>query len=163
MKRLQDSPFSPGRLASVALLTSLALACPANATEQKADILVEGAFSAIDQPQQTVLHDAAAYAALWASHAAHEEPPAKAPAVDFAKDTVAAVFAGTQPTGGISLAVSSLRQEKDGWHLRLELRKPGPDCIVTQVLTQPWMLVRIPGSGQTVRMTVQETVTPCGP
>jgi hypothetical protein len=161
MKRLQDSPFSPGRLASVALLSSLILACPATAAEQKADILAEGAFSAIDQPQQTVLHDAAAYAALWASHAAHEEPPAKAPAVDFAKDTVAAVFAGTQPTGGISLAVSSLRQEKDGWHLRLELRKPGPDCMVTQALTQPWMLVRIPGSGQAVNMDIRVTEESC--
>ena len=127
------------------------------------DTLASGSFSAIDQPQQTVLHDAAAYAALWALHAAHEDPPAAAPVVDFGKDTVAAVFAGSQPNGGVTLAATDLKREGAGWHLRLELRKLGPDCIATQVMTQPWALLRIPGSGQSVSITVQERVAPCGP
>ena len=143
-----------------AALTGAALAAESGAP---VDTLASGSFSAIDQPQQTVLNDAAAYAALWASHAAHEDPPAAAPAVDFGKDTVAAVFAGSQPNGGVTLAATDLKREGAGWRLRLELRKPGPDCIVTQVMTQPWALERIPGSGQAVRITVQETVTPCGP
>ena len=142
-----------------AALTGTALAAESSAP---VDTLASGSFSAIDQPQQTVLHDAAAYAALWAVHAAHEDPPAAAPVVDFGKDTVAAVFAGSQPNGGVTLTAIDLKREGADWRLRLELHKPGPDCIVTQVMTQPWTLVRIPGSGQTVRITVQETVTPCG-
>jgi hypothetical protein len=141
-----------------AALTRAALAAESGAP---VDTLASGSFSAIDQPQQTVLHDAAAYAALWTLHAAHEDPPAVAPVVDFAKDTVAAVFAGSQPNGGVTLTATDLKREGAGWRLRLELRKPGPDCIVTQVMTQPWALVRIPGSSQTVSVDIRETERSC--
>ena len=141
-----------------AALTRAALAAESGAP---VDTLASGSFSAIDQPQQTVLHDAVAYAALWALHAAHKDPPAAAPSVDFGKDTVAAVFAGSQPNGGVTLAATDLKREGAGWRLRLELRKPGTDCIVTQVMTQPWALVRIPGSGQTVGVDIRETEQSC--
>ena len=148
-------------LLAAALFAAVTRAALATESGTPVDTLASGSFSAIDQPQQTVLQDAAVYAALWAVHAAHEDPPAAAPAVDFGKDTVAAVFAGSQPNGGVTLAATDLRREGAGWRLRLELRKPGPDCIVTQVMTQPWALVRIPGGGQTVSVDIRETEQSC--
>ncbi len=146
---------------AVALFAALTGAALAAESSAPVDTLASGSFSGIDQPQQTVLHDAAAYAALWILHAAHEDPPAVAPAVDFGKETVAAVFAGSQPNGGVTLAATDLKREGADWRLRLELRKPGPDCIVTQVMTQPWALVRIPGKGQAVSVDIRETEQSC--
>ena len=94
-------------MALFAALTRAALAAESGAP---VDTLASGSFSAIDQPQQTVLHDAAAYAALWALHAAHEDPSAVAPVVGFGKDTVAAVFAGSQPNGGVTLTAADLKR-----------------------------------------------------
>lgn len=162
---MNPSALRAGRrpVLAAALFAALTHAALAAEYGPPVDTLASGSFSAIDQPQQTVLHDAAAYAALWAVHAAHEDPPAAAPSVDFGKDTVAAVFTGSQPNGGVTLVATDLKRESAGWSLRLELRKPGPDCIVTQVMTQPWALVRIPGVNQAVRITVQERVASCGP
>ena len=159
------NPSAPraGRRPALAAALFAALSSAALAAESGApvDTLASGSFSAIDQPKQTVLHDAAAYAALWTLHAAHEDPPAAAPAVDFGKDTVAAVFAGSQTNGGVTLVATDLKREGAGWRLRLELRKPGPDCIVTQLMTQPWALIGIPGGGQSVSMDIRETEQSC--
>lgn len=45
---------------------------------------------------------------------------------------------GEKPTGGYSLAVESARLEGDQVTVRLRLKEPPPDAMVTQALTYPY-------------------------
>ncbi|HEX6711679.1 MAG TPA: protease complex subunit PrcB family protein [Rubrobacter sp.] len=48
---------------------------------------------------------------------------------------------GEKPTGGYSLAVKSARLEGDQLTIRLRLKEPPPDAMVTQALTYPYAAV----------------------
>ena len=45
---------------------------------------------------------------------------------------------GEKPTGGYSLAIESARLEGDRVTVRLKLKEPPPDAMVTQALTYPY-------------------------
>jgi hypothetical protein len=57
---------------------------------------------------------------------------------DSGEGTYLAAYWGEQPTGGYSLAVHSARLQGDRVTVRLVLREPPPDAIVTQALTYPY-------------------------
>ncbi len=57
---------------------------------------------------------------------------------DSGDGTYLAVYWGTKPTGGYSLAVESARLEGDRVTVRLALKEPPPDVILTQALTYPY-------------------------
>ena len=125
-------------------------------------LIAEGTRSAIEAPRETIIKDKAAFAALWAEHSAHENPAPTMPRVNFAADTLVAVFAGNQPTGGHAIALAGLDKTHGGWELRLSLISPGPDCMTTQAMTQPWMMIRVPGHDQPVNIHITPTERPCG-
>src|SRR5262245_15908184 len=62
-------------------------------------LLDRGTHSNIDAARQVVVRDAAGWGALWKQHAGDRPMPA----VDFAREAVAAVFLGTRPTGGFGV------------------------------------------------------------
>ncbi len=57
---------------------------------------------------------------------------------DSGNGTYLAAYGGEKPTGGYSLAVESARIEGDRVTVRLALKEPSPDEIVTQALTYPY-------------------------
>jgi hypothetical protein len=57
---------------------------------------------------------------------------------DSGVGTYLAAYWGEKPTGGYSLAVESARLEGDRVTVRLALKEPPPDAIVTQALTYPY-------------------------
>jgi len=57
---------------------------------------------------------------------------------DSGSGTYLAAYWGEKPTGGYSLAVKSARIEGERVTVRLALKEPPPDAIVTQALTYPY-------------------------
>jgi PrcB C-terminal len=57
---------------------------------------------------------------------------------DSGSGTYLAAYWGEKPTGGYSLAVESARLEGDRVTVRLALREPPRDAVVTQALTHPY-------------------------
>ncbi len=57
---------------------------------------------------------------------------------DSGEGTYLAAYWGEKPTGGYSLAVESARLEGDRVTVRLALKEPPRDAIVTQALTYPY-------------------------
>jgi len=57
---------------------------------------------------------------------------------DSGNETYLAAYWGEKPTGGYSLAVKSARIEGERVTVRLALKEPPPDAIVTQALTYPY-------------------------
>ena len=56
-----------------------------------------GPMSGIDEPRQVTVRTLADWATLWRSHAPGGQPM---PTIDFSRETVVGVFAGTRPTSG---------------------------------------------------------------
>lgn len=159
----------PANLAAIILLGMTAMQPVLSAGEwlredsaEAVAVIAEGSHSAIAEPRQAVLRDAGALRALWSTHAAYLIPPPAPPAVDFSTSTVVAVFVGNRSSGGHALAVSGLNRTTSGWHLSLSLLKPGAGCLVTQALTQPWVMVRVPGRDQSVGIAITESTRSCG-
>ena len=103
-------------------------------------LLDRGTHSNIDGARQVLVRTAADWGALWKQHAG-ERPM---PAVDFAKEAVAAVFLGTRPTGGFGVEFVGAGEKAGAFVLQYRETKPGADAIAAQIITSPFLLVAIP-------------------
>ncbi|HWO99834.1 MAG TPA: protease complex subunit PrcB family protein [Methylococcus sp.] len=125
-------------------------------------LLAEGMQSGIEEERREVIRDDDAFQALWASHSAGMDPAPPPPAIDFSREMLIAVFAGAQPTAGYRWTLLSLSEENGSLAVRLRLDRPGPDCAVAQVLTQPYLLVKTDRSRLPVVFHVVPRTVSCG-
>lgn len=77
---------------------------------------------------------------LWEEHAGADKQP---PQVDFAKQTVLAVFAGPKKSGGYSIKVTSVKLSGKELQVRYHLTEPEKGKLTSQVLTYPSHIVKI--------------------
>jgi hypothetical protein len=103
-------------------------------------MLDRGTHSNIDSAQQVVVRDPADWGALWKEHA----PERPLPAVNFAREAVAAVFLGTRPTGGYGVEIVGAAEKAGAFVVQYRETKPGADAIAAQVITSPFLLVAMP-------------------
>jgi hypothetical protein len=100
--------------------------------------VAQGAMSNIEEPRQVVVRTDAEWQALWKQHGR-----AAMPAVDFTQSTVVAVFLGTRPTAGFSVAITAVKTEGARTVVEYRERAPSRDAFVGQVLTSPFHAVRL--------------------
>src|SRR5688500_14003106 len=102
--------------------------------------VAQGSRSAIEESREAIARTPAEWQSLWKAHGGAESVPA----VDFAKELVAAIFLGTRPTGGYRVEITAARREGQSLVLDYLERRPGADAIVSQALTSPFHIVRLP-------------------
>ncbi len=68
----------------------------------------------------------------------------EAPAVDFDRSVVLALYMGRQPSGGHRMQVESVVRTQGKLTVHVVSVEPGPACLVTQAVTRPYQLVRVP-------------------
>jgi hypothetical protein len=107
----------------------------------------QGSRSAIDELKEATARTPAEWQALWKQHGGNEA----APAVDFTKEMIAAVFLGTRSTGGYTVDIRATRREGPALVIEYAEQAPGRDDIVTQALTSPFHIVRLPQYAGDVR------------
>jgi len=98
-----------------------------------------GLHSGIEEAQQVVVRTPAEWKTLCARHASGR---ACAP-VDFSRSIVLGVFLGSRPTAGFTVEITSVERDGDALTVSYRERKPGPDDMVAQMLTAPFVLVTI--------------------
>lgn len=64
-------------------------------------------------------------------------------ALDFEREHLVLVGLGQKPTGGYGVTLESSRIVDDVLHLRVSVRQPAPDSLVTQALTTPCAVIAI--------------------
>ena len=69
-------------------------------------------------------------------------PPPR-PAVDFGREGVAAVFLGTQASGGYGVEVHNVTLEGREAFLDVAVTEPAHGGLTTQALTNPWVMVAL--------------------
>ncbi|HZP48293.1 MAG TPA: protease complex subunit PrcB family protein [Vicinamibacterales bacterium] len=126
------------RLLALSCVSSLMMAAAANA--QTPRTIEKGEQSNIDDAKQVVVRDAAAWRALWQQH----QPDRPPPAVDFAKESVVAIFLGSKPTAGYNVTILSTTEGGGALIVKYREERPKPGGITAQILTFPYHIVAIP-------------------
>lgn len=69
--------------------------------------------------------------------------------VDFSRFAVLRMAMGSRPTGGydLDLAETGVRVEDGALVIRIDWIEPAPGAMVTQMITSPCLLVRVPRDG----------------
>lgn len=87
---------------------------------------------------------------VWQQFTSDTIPAPSLPEVDFLFYQVIAIFAGNKPTGGYSveiLAVESTNStslDESSLELTVEFREPQPGEPVSEEITQPYHIIKIP-------------------
>lgn len=106
----------------------------------------KGANSNIDDRLTASARSAAEWAALWKKHN-YDKP---APAVDFSKEMIVAVFMGSRPTAGFAVDITSAAEREGKLVVSYRETRPGGGAITAQVLTSPYHIVAVPKSALAV-------------
>lgn len=112
-------------------------------------LLGSGELSGIEESFLGVARDAASWEAMWRRH----DPQGEIPPIDFAVD-MGVLVVRPHNTGGYSLRIERLEQQADHLLLTLVEEQPHEDELVIQVLTQPWVALRVPLYPGPVRLAV---------
>ena len=80
-----------------------------------------------------------------------------APAIDFSKYVIVAVFAGQNPTTGYDIQISKIEDTATARIVSLTLAKPDGNCITGQAVTAPYELVLVPATS--LKFAHQDTWT----
>lgn len=112
-------------------------------------LLGSGELSGIEESFLGVARDAATWEAIWRRH----EPEGDVPPIDFSAD-MGLLVVRPHNTGGYSLRIEKLEQQPDHLLLTLVEEQPHEDELVIQVLTQPWVALRLPQYAGPVRLSV---------
>ena len=96
---------------------------------------------------EVVVRTAAEWKALWKEHA----PTEKMPSVDFTKQMVVGVFAGSKPTTGYAVEITGVRTEGKDLLVEVVRREPARGTLAAQILTEPFHLVSLPRHDGPVR------------
>jgi hypothetical protein len=113
----------------------------------------------VDRRKNVAVFSKTEYDNLWRS--AKGVDAGAPPKVDFSKEYVIGVFAGTKPTGGYSIAVTSVIDAGTTRTLMVTISKPGEGCIVTQALTSPYQIIVVPKNDLSLANRDTETSTTC--
>lgn len=116
-------------------------------------------WEVVAQGNQAVGFDSATYQlvtsqaellSLWnRAHASQLTVP-PVPRIDPTRETLVALFLGSQSTGGHSISVQSVTEENGELYLDVVIGRPGAGDITTQALTSPWVMVRVLRGGYSV-------------
>jgi hypothetical protein len=143
-----DTPAAPPA-PSVAVPSAGAAAVSADApvAEVQMETLNADWMSGIYKPEQVVIRTDAEWQSLWQRHA----PGRTAPAVDFSKNMVVAVFLGSRPSGGYAVQISGVRTVGNTLVVQWNESRPGPGQVAAQVITSPAHIVAVPRHAGEVR------------
>jgi hypothetical protein len=136
-------------LTSTSLLLRVAATEPFATSRNRAPFktIAKGARSGVRESSQLAIRSQTQWQALWSRHSSISTNPSAAPAIDFDKEIVAAVFLGEKPTGGYGVEISSAEVADRALTVFVRETSPKPGAIVTQAINQPFHIVRIETAG----------------
>ena len=116
--------------------------------------IASGTHSAVADRKNFLITSEEEFGKLWSLISATGTPPA----VDFAKETVIAIFAGEKPTTGYGVMVSNVEDSAHARMVSVTLTEPGENCIEGQAITSPYEVLKLPASSLPLSHA-DETVT----
>ena len=120
-----------------------------------------GCSSGHISPAYYVIQDTETWTGVWNQHVQFMVFPLPPPVMNFSKYTVIAVFMGEVGTGGYGIEVYDIVDAGSSIIVKVEKTEPGPRCIVTQALTQPYHIVQIAKTDKEVSFETTTRIIEC--
>lgn len=111
------------------------------------------------EPQVLKINTEAEWGDFWGRHKTWRMP--NVPSVDFPHEMVIAVVDEVEPSGGYDVKITGIEAGSDALIVLVSKAVPGPDCIVTQALTQPFHIVRTKNLGMMLDLVITEETVSC--
>lgn len=122
------------------------------------ETIESGAHSAHSEKNNYVINTGNDWANLWTMMGKTTSPLE----VDFAQNTVIAVFLGSHSTGGYGIQIVKIVENPRVMEILVKEISPGPECDVTQAFTQPYHIVKIQKTDKEIIFKTTEEITKCG-
>ena len=106
--------------------------------------VVRGHRSGIRESLQTVIRNQDEWKALWKRHSSTDTNPSPAPIIDFNREMIVGIFLGEKSTTGYEVKIVRAEQRDSRLYFYYREESPTPGAMVTQALTQPFHLVKVP-------------------
>jgi hypothetical protein len=129
------------------MLIAILVVAIAQSAAQPVTTVAQGAYSGISDASEVVVRSRAEWDALWKAHAGLQPIPA----VDFSQEFVVAVFLGARRSGGFGAEILGTRREAAALVIEYRERVPAAGDIVTQAITSPFHIVRVPRFDGSIR------------
>lgn len=99
---------------------------------------------------------------LWQQIHGGESAPPPVPQVSFPDKMVIVLVDSARPTGGYAIAITAVTPTEQGIFVTAVQTSPGPTCVVTQALTQPYHIVTVPWLPGNPSLTLASVIRDCG-
>ncbi len=180
MRSLTRIPFLPAAVATLVLLALAACSSvgssgstpapqgrptvPVNAPAEVFETIDIGDQSGVagGELQMFKIETQAEWEDFWSRHRGKVIPPPPALSVDFSQEMVIAVVDQQRPSGGFQLEITGIEEVEGRLVVRVSKTIPGPDCIVTAVITQPFHVVGMAKSDLEPELLISEETYSCG-
>jgi hypothetical protein len=123
--------------------------------------IAQSSYSGYGEPARQLIEDGDTWSAAWAKYNAGVTPQPPLPAVDFTRYDVVLAAMGGRGTGGYSIAVTRVATATDYLYVEVTSTSPGSRCFVTESLTQPVDIVRIPKPHSPLMFVERSVTTNC--
>ncbi len=117
--------------------------------------------SGIDEPENFVLRDPEGWATAWQRIQIRSRPAPAMPVVDFEREMIVVAALGRQRSGGYTIRVDRAYREGPKTVIIVQAESPGEGCIVTNALTSPVDIARLPLSAEPVEIRVESSPREC--
>jgi hypothetical protein len=107
------------------------------------DTILEGTYSGVRDPLTKVITDQVEWENLWKKHVSMLVPQPPVPQVDFTNSVVVAIFSGEKHTSGYRIVVKSVAAKDPNIEVTYRETEPPKNSFTLQVLTQPFLLMRV--------------------
>lgn len=133
---------------------------PVSATQVSFLELEQGDYAQeVTERTNVAARDQDAFDRLW--QMAHGAQELAMPEIDFSKEYVVGVFLGERASGGHVIEVQEVTDLGDTRTFRIAITEPGAGCVVTQAITSPYQLIRVPVSMHYLQAVDTATVSAC--
>jgi hypothetical protein len=116
------------------------------------EVLLEGTYSGIKEPLQKVIKTQDEWQNLWKKHVSVLVPQPPVPEIDFENFVVVAIYAGEKNTSGYQVKIKEVLPAAKNVTVRYRLVDPAPNSFTLQVITQPFVLLKVEKPEGTVQL-----------
>lgn len=117
--------------------------------------------SGIDEPENFVLRDEESWVKAWQRTHSRSRPIPPVPLVDFEREMIVVAALGRQRSGGYTIRVDRAYREGPATVVIVHAESPGEGCIVTNALTSPVDIARLPLSAEPVEIRLESISRDC--
>ena len=120
-----------------------------------------GYYCGVTKRLNFTINDHDSWQNLWSDIYSTHYPVPELPEVDFSRELIFAVFQGERISGGFFTNITQIDLVEDGYIVYVDELHPGPNCGVTDALTQPYHIVKISGYPQNLPAQFIYNITTC--